>query len=410
MSIRIAHENARKLLALVTLLALPAAHADVTVEQKITMNIGGAFDIGTTTTEYTTSDKERRATQIHCSGLMSMLCGRGDSDEITRLDRGVTWRLTPAKKSYLETPLPTAEERAAARAHMQEVLANLQRCAANQPQAQHTVDKSKCDLSPPTVTVKDDGPAMSILGHDTQQHSVLIGQTCTNRETGDVCEFRYGFDVWLTPDQIQGLAEQHEYRRAYLKRIGLDESDEVMQGQIRRFMAAYADTLKDLATKAQGFKGTPLRTRFAFSIGGEHCGQAQKAQASQANGSASGTGTGSSTASTPPPTSVGGAAVAAGAKLFGMFKKKDTSSTASADASASGGANAGGADAAGAAGAPGAPPMVTMAAFTIETTSIQPGPIAPAEFEVPPGWTKQTPPPMKTNDKAMSCAGDAQSP
>lgn len=54
----------------------------------------------------------------------------------------------------------------------------------------------------------------------------------------------------------------------------------MMQGQIKRFMAQYAEQLKELSSKAQSLKGTPLKTVFRFSIGGEHCGQAQKAQAS----------------------------------------------------------------------------------------------------------------------------------
>ena len=379
--------------AVAAILALPAARADVTTEQKLTIGLGGIFNIDSTTTEYTTSDKERRDSQLHCSGLMSMFCGHGTSEEITRLDRGLTWHLNPAKKTYIENPLPTAEDRAAARAHMQEVMAKLQQCQAKQPQAQQSVDRSKCDLSPPTVTVKDDGPRASIMGHDTQAHSIIIGQTCTNRENGDICEFRYTFDVWLTPDQIEGLAEQREYRRAYLKRMGLDESDEIMQGQVRKFMAQYADQLKELSSKAQNLKGTPLKTTFSFSMGGERCGQAQKAQSSQPSGSPP-----PSSSPTLPPTSVSGAAAAVGSKLFGsMFKKKD-SAAAPADASASG-----------AAGASAGPPMATLASFTVETTAIRPGAIAPTQFELPAGWTRQIPPPPKANDKAMNCGADAQS-
>jgi hypothetical protein len=384
-----------------SIVPLRSAHADVTVQQKLTLNVGGAFDIDTTTTEYTSLDRQRRDSQVHCGGFMSMFCGKANSDEITRLDRGVQWHLTPAKKTYLETTLPTAADRAAARAHMQEIMAKLQQCQAQQPQpqAQPAVDKSKCDMSPPTVTVKDDGPHASILGHDTQAHSVIIGQTCTNRETGDICEFRYGFDVWLTPDQVQGLSEQRDYQRAYLKRMGLDESDEVMQGQVRRFMAAYADTLKDLAGKAQGFKGTPLRTRFAFSIGGEHCGQVQKAKTQSASASSPDS-TGGSSGPSMPPTSINGAAAAVGAKLFGSMFKKKSAPAASGDAPA-------GTAADGAAAPPG-PPMLTVASFTLETTSVQPGPIAPDQFEIPAGWTRQTPPPAKPHDKALNCGPDAQ--
>jgi hypothetical protein len=53
--------------------------------------------------------------------------------------------------------------------------------------------------------------------------------------------------------------------------------------------------------------------------------------------------------------------------------------------------------------------MATLASFTVETTAIRPGAIAPTQFEVPAGWTRQIPPPSKANDKAMNCGADAQS-
>lgn len=148
-----------------------------------------------------------------------MFCAHGNGAEITRLDRGVSWRLSPEKKTYLETPLPTAEERTAARQQMQAAMARLQQCQANQPHPQQTVDRSKCDLSAPSVSVQDDGPHATLLGHDAQEHTIAIGQTCTNRETGDVCELRYAFDVWLTPDPIAGFSEQREFQQAHRTRF-----------------------------------------------------------------------------------------------------------------------------------------------------------------------------------------------
>lgn len=50
------------------LAAAPAVLADVTTEQKLTMSLGGSFDIGVDTTEYTTADKQRTDSQLHCSG------------------------------------------------------------------------------------------------------------------------------------------------------------------------------------------------------------------------------------------------------------------------------------------------------------------------------------------------------
>jgi hypothetical protein len=46
--------------------------------------------------------------------------------------------------------------------------------------------------------------------------------------------------------------------------------------------------------------------------------------------------------------------------------------------------------------------MVQAAQFTTETTAITPGPIAPAQFDIPAGW-KLIPPPAKTAAKDFTC-------
>ena len=42
------------------------------------------------------------------------------------------------------------------------------------------------------------------------------------------------------------------------------------------------------------------------------------------------------------------------------------------------------------------------AQFTVETTAITPGPIAPAQFDIPPGW-KLIPPPAKSASTEFTC-------
>jgi len=369
-----------RMLALV-LLTGPAL-ADVTTQERLSIDLGGAFDFSLSSTDYTAADRQRRDSQVHCQGFMSLLCPKGTESDITRLDRGVRWDLVPDKKSYRETPLPTPEQRALARQRLKETLASLQQCQASQPQpAQPSVDRSKCELSAPVVTVKEDGPHATLIGHDTQQKEVTIAQTCTNRESGDVCELHYVFDVWLTPEHVEGVDERNQYTRAYLKRMGLDDSDALLQGQVRRFMAAYADQLQTLSSKAQAFSGTALKSAFHVSIGGEHCGQAHRSQAPATAPPSEG--------STPVPTSIGSAVSTVGGKLLGgLFKKKQESAAprdTAADSTVSG------------------TPMVTVATLTSETTAIDPGAIAADRFEIPPGWTLLPPPPQKV-EKTPTCA------
>jgi len=65
---------------------------------------------------------------------MSLLCGNTKTDEIIRIDRSLEWQLNAKDKTYLETPFPTPEERAAAQQKMQETLEKMKQCQQQQPQ------------------------------------------------------------------------------------------------------------------------------------------------------------------------------------------------------------------------------------------------------------------------------------
>jgi hypothetical protein len=219
-------------------------------------------------------------------------------------------------------------------------------------------------------------------------------------------------DSWLTQDQIPGLEERKAFRQAYLQKMGLDESNEAMQKQVRQLLAKYADSMKQLEAKSADLKGYPLKTSVRIAYGGEHC-SAAKQQGSSGGTSASAPADAGSTAADAANSAASSAAAAAagnaakgsmlssaasslGAKLGGsLFKKKP----AAADAGATGGA--------GAAGAAGAlpPGMVQAASMTFETTSIAQGPVPAERFEVPAGWKQIVPQPQAAAKEEFRCPG-----
>jgi hypothetical protein len=159
----------------------------------------------------------------------------------------------------------------------------------------------------------------------------------------------------------------------------------MVQRQVRQFLAPYAESLHELAGKAGDFKGYPLKTAVRIAFGGEHCAAAQKQQ------NAAGGADGASAAQSPPSgvpgvaggTSLGSVASSLGGKLVGgLFAKKKQDPAPSAS--------------------PLPPGMVQAAQFTVETTAITPGPIAPSQFDIPAGW-KLSPPPPKAAAKEYTC-------
>jgi len=390
---------------------VPAARADVTVQERSTFDFTIIKAQGTTT-ELTTADKQRRDSDFHCEGFMSLFCGNTQSAEITRLDREVTWALEPKKKEYRETRFPTAAEREAAAQEAQALIEKMKQCPAPKTTTTAAPDTSHCEMTPAKVDVKKTDQHAIVAGHDTQLTQIALTQSCHNKDTGDTCDFVMSFDSWLTQDEIPGSADRKAFQAAYMHKLGLDEQGAAVQKQMRQFLAPYAGSLKELSAKAGDLKGYPLKTSFRVAFGGEHCGAAKQGQHGNGSagsnpvgdaGQAAGDAAASSAASTAQSeassaaahaagNSVGGsilnsAAGAFGNKLVGsLFAKKKPAPTATST-----GANA----------AP-ASNMLQAVEMTIETTSITTGPIAASQFDIPAGWKLLAPQSSKPG-KEFSC-------
>jgi hypothetical protein len=390
-----------------------AAHADVTTEQQATFDLSIIKAHGTTT-EYTTADKQRSDSTLNCEGFLSLVCGNAQNGEIIRLDRDVTWTLDPKKKEYRETPFLTAAERKEAEQQAQATLAKLQQCPAAH-NAAPAPDTSKCQMSPPKIESRQTDKHAAFAGHDAKLSQLALTQSCKNNDTGDVCDFVITLDAWLTQDQIAGLDEQRAFRKAYLQKLGLDDRNSMVAKQLRQFMAPYADSLKELGSKAGDFQGYPLKTAVRIAFGGPHCGAAQKDQASGgsaggavtdasqaageaaassaagAAGSAAGAAASNAAGNSAAGSVLGSAASAFGSKLASSLFSKKKSEAASAAPS--------GAAASDSSLAPG---MIQAAQFTIETTSITPGPVPATQFEIPANW-KLAPAPKEKAPKEFTC-------
>jgi hypothetical protein len=364
-------------LVLAALLPFTAAEADVTTQQKTTMNLG-ITKMTMTATDQISGDHQRQESDMKCDGLMSMLCGKNKTARITRLDKSVEWELKVDKKHYTEKPFPTPAEQAAALKKLKELMQKMKDC----PTAA-TEDKN-CELSPPKLEVKQTDEHATIAGHETRKTSVTMTQISTCKDSSDVCEIVYGFDSWLTPDTLPGTDEQRAFQQRYLKQIGLDsESMMSMMGGMSSMMGPYADMMQQLKGKASALKGTSLRTTFRMTMGGEKCGKAKQAKAEGAPDA--GTSVGGMLGGM-----VGGSLGQLGGKLLGGFagrKKQDAPADGSAGSTqAAAPAN-----------------VATMMETTTETVSIDTNSIAAGLFEIPSGFTKDEIPQDKSKDEDYTC-------
>jgi hypothetical protein len=369
------------------------AQADVTIQQKTSLDVASMVRMHGATTTSLTADKKRDDTESHCEGMMSLLCGNVQGGEIIRLDRNVTWHLEPEKKRYREQVFATPEELAALRARLQANLEKMRSCPVSQKQ--QPIDKSKCEMSPPKIEVHKTDDKMSIAGHDAQRTSATLTETCTNKDTGDVCDTVVAFDVWLTQDNLPGSSDRRAFATAYAKKLGLDDAQGVMRAEVAKFLSAYQSQIKQLTEKSSDLKGQPLKTSLRVLMGGQQCAAAAKAKANQ---SADG-----DTSTANPLANVTQAGKAVGQLMGGLFHKKKTDDSQGA-ASAAGAGDSGTGTGTGQSAAPDPfAQYVQMAAFTTETVTINTDDIPAGRFDIPPNWTLEVPKPTKGGDDEYTC-------
>jgi hypothetical protein len=383
-------------------IATTVVHADATIEQKTTLDVASMIRSHGVSTTNVTADKKREDSESHCEGMMSLVCGNMHSGEIVRLDRGVTWRLHPEKKTYAEEVFATPEELALMRAKMQERLEKMR--SGPVTQRQQPIDKSKCEMSPPKIDVHKTDDKMSIAGHDTQRTLATLTETCTNKDTGDVCDTVIAVDVWLTQDTIPGAGDRHAFQQAYAKRLGIVDEQGAMSADVSKFLAPYQSQIKQLTDKSSDLKGQPLKTSLRVMMGGPQCGTTAKMQT---NGSTAGGNAAAGGASTV--TDVAQVSKAIGSSVGNMVgslfhKKKTDDSQAAAGSAASPDA------APGASATPATPgtadpfaKYVQMASFTSETVTINADPVPADRFDVPPDWKKDAPKSAKQGDDEFTC-------
>ena len=378
-------------------------HADATIEQKTTLDVASMIRSHGSSTTNITGDKKREDSESHCEGMMSLVCGNVRSGEIVRLDRGVTWRLHPEKKTYAEEVFATPEELAQMRARMQERLEKMRSCPVTQ--RQQPIDKSKCEMSPPKIDVHKTDDKMSIAGHDTQRTLATLTETCTNKDTGDVCDTVVAVDVWLTQDTIPGAGDRRAFQQSYAKRLGLVDEQGAMNAEVSKFLAPYQSQIKQLTDKSSDLKGQPLKTSLRVMMGGPQCGTTAKMQSG--GSTAAGNAAAGSNAPANPITDVAQAGKAIGSQVGNMvgslFHKKkadDSQATAGAQPAA---AAAPPAEAAAPSTADPFAKYVQMASFTTETVTINADPVPAERFDIPPDWKKDAPKSAKQGDDEFTC-------
>jgi hypothetical protein len=292
--------------AIATVLAA-AAQADVTVEEKISLNGLGMMKLanmsGTTTTTIAGSRARTDSNLQFESGLLRTFArGVGQSTEIVRLDEDKIFSLDTKKKTYTETTF------ADMRAQMQQAMQKMDESQAAQQQQTSGVDESQCEWSEAKAEVKQTGEKAVIAGYQAERITIVATQSCKDKETGQVCDFGLVLDQYVAPD-FEQTAEAMAYYRAYAEKMGFDAAaSRDFSERAKSMFGRYKGIWTEVAEKMKDVKGYPVKSSFGLGVGGPQCQSTQQQQPQEAESE-----------SQSPPTSLGGAI---GGALGGMFKKK----------------------------------------------------------------------------------------
>jgi hypothetical protein len=367
------------------------ASADVTTQQRISIDGIGGMSIANmagTTTTIISGERSRTESDLQMQSKIVRMFARGVTGahvDIVRLDLGKIDHLNVAKKEYTEM---TFEQM---RAQMKQVMDQAGSAQSREEPKPTSIDDSKCEWSDPKADVKRTGETATFAGFDAERLSITASQACKDKQSGQVCEFVLLLDEWLAP-KFTANAEAQKYGRAYAQKMGLGtvSTSRDIGERAQAMFGRYKGIWTEVANKTKDMKGYPVKTTFAFAVGGPQCHSAQASDSSTSNSSASNTSaSNSSDSSASPPTSPGAVAAQLGGKIAGMFhKKSDNPPPADAGAGASGSSAAASAPPA-AAGAPSMPdglvPVITMSS---ELVSVSTAAVDPGVFEIPADFKK----------------------
>jgi hypothetical protein len=326
----------------VLMLWIPGAVADVTVNEQYSVRgegvMGFANMTGTSTTAIAGDKASTRGEVKLESRLARMFAGDlGDTAQIVRLDQDKLVQLDMKERTYTELSL------AQQRAQIEQAMQQAQDAQQQQPAP---MDESQCDWSEPVTEVTRGGKE-KIAGYEAEQLKIAASQACTDRETGQVCEFSISLEQWLAPE-FGG--EAAEFYRAYAEQMGFDVSGSGAFAQrAEALLGRYSGLWSEIAEKTGDVEGYPLKSEFALAVGGPQCEQAQQAPGITA-------------------ADVGESVGGLGGRLAGsLFKRKKEEPTASATADSG---------------------MVRLLTISSEITAVSTGTVDPGTFEVPADFTR----------------------
>lgn len=348
--------NINAAISVLSLTLVTAAHADITIEERISLQGAGVMSManmnGSTRTAISGKNARTESELQMQSRLVRMFARDNATAEIVRLNEDKVYELDVKKKSYTETSL------AQRRAQLEKALEQQRQAQAQQQQTSSGVDESQCEWLPPKVDVIRTGEKNTFAGFDAERVTVSAVQSCKVKNSDQICDFGLALDQWVAP-QFEGDDEAMAYYRAYAEKMGMNAgTSRDFSERAEAMFGRYKDMWKDVAAKMRDIKGYPVKSSFGFGMGGPQCQDAKQAQANQSQ----------------PTSGMGGITGQIGGAIGGLFGKKKKENAPAEQAAA-----------------PTTLPngLIPLMTLTNELVSVSHAAVSPQMFEVPADFKKE---------------------
>jgi len=259
----------RILLPVIGILTAGQALGDVTMEQRILIEAGGAMSMlsseGTVITAIS-GDKSRTDNNVQAkSAMLRKFAKNADSSTIILLDKELMLTLFTAKQQYSELSLAQMK---------QQIDEGMDAIEASQSeggvQAGLPVSEDECEWSEPVLDVKHTGVKQKFAGVKAEQHIITASQTCTVAETGKSCKMSWNLEYW-NAKRMPGHKEANAFQENLAVKLGGDEMLAMAKASSRGLLAMFKQGWGEVLDETEDMKGFAAKTVMSMEIGGESC-------------------------------------------------------------------------------------------------------------------------------------------
>lgn len=251
-----------KLIIIFTLLFLvqTAALADVTLEQRITIEARGllsVFESEKTRLSRISGDRAR------IEGFDGERSGKPEDTIIINIERDIAYRLYPASREFEAHSLKKMKTDA------ERDIALIEEMPVSGPDAL-PVSEQTCEWSPPGIEMERTRKKAKIAGMSAEQHLATVVSTCNIPETRQACDVTWVLDYW-NARRLPGDREINDFRRKLANRLGTTELLALAPVIPQGLLALFEEQWDELMYEAEGLRGFPVKTVMSLHIGGDDC-------------------------------------------------------------------------------------------------------------------------------------------